>query len=335
MGGVRLSRVALAYNARTSDDEAEAEHFAPEYVDRLLGALEELGHEAVPVEMTGAPVEVAGRLLDARPDIVLNLAEGVRGPWREAAWPILYEALGLPYTGSGAPALFLGLDKRLLEDTLERHGVRVPRGGAVTQDHPGFPDGLQAPVLLKPNYEGSSKGIHQDSVHEDLDEATQAAHALLEEYPQGIDVEEFVPGRELNVSYLEGAGDGGILPTLEYRMPDQDYPMMDYETKRSEGKGVEEVCPAPLAPGEGKEVIAAARRSFAALKVRDLARADMRLRDDGTPFLIEVNPLPGLRDVSPFVRSAAAAGLSLPDVLGHVLDAAAMRCAPPSMEAIV
>jgi len=318
--------MAVAYNERTAETEDQAERLREEYVEGIVDALRRLGHRAYALEVSGAPAEVFRRVAEARPDLVFNLAEGQGGAWREAFCPMLYGFLGLPYTGAGPGILGLGLDKRLTEEALALRGVAVPRGALVTPEAPDIPDALRYPLLVKPNFEGSSMGIHQGSVVQDTATARRRIDDMLEAYPDGLDVEEFIEGREITVGYVEGLRERFTAP-VEYRFPEGREPIMDYETKMAKGAeaAVTTFCPAPLGTREREAVLDTAARAVSAMRLPDLGRVDLRLRADGRVFLIEVNPLPGLRRISPLVVGARAQGHGYDDVIGAIVGTAARR----------
>lgn len=319
-------RIALTYNLQTSNTEEQAERLRQDYVDRVADALDRLGHAVVPVEVSGDPPAIFRRILEAEPELVFNLAEGEKGVWREAFYPMLYEFLGLPYTGAGPGVLGMGLDKRLTEEALAVKGVEVPRGRLVTPEEPEVPPELRYPLLIKPNFEGSSMGIHQDSIVRGPDEARERVARLLEEFPDGLDVEEYIEGREVTIGYL-AEPERNFTAIVEYRFPHGGEAIMDYETKQAEGseEAVTTLCPAPLEGLERVAVLDTAARAVCALRLPDLGRVDLRLRDDGKVFLIEVNPLPGLRDMSPLVVGAAEAGMEYDEVIDAIVVSAARR----------
>lgn len=317
----RQLRIAVAHNLRRTESEKEAEHLSQEYVDGVVEGLRSLDHDAVPVEVSGAHADVMKRLARTEADLVFNLAEGDTGAWREAFYPILYEFLDLPYTGARPRVLALGLDKRLAEEALALRGVRVPRGRLIKADAPELDDALEYPLLLKPNFGGSSMGIHQESVVRDPGAAQQRLDALLEDYPDGVDVEEFIEGRELTIGFV-GTYPEGLTEIVEYTFPGNEHNIFDYETKQD--GNVETTCPAELDEAVAQRVRDAAVRSFAALGLQDFGRVDVRLRD-GEPVIIEINPLPGLRKVSPLVVGARAQGMDYPTVLRRIVDSAARR----------
>ena len=210
-------RIALTYNLRLSDAEEEAEFDTAETVNTLAGAIERLGHRLERVEVSGPASRIVPRLEAYSPDLIFNTAEGRRGRFREAFYPALFDELGFPYTGSDAYALAVTLDKQLTKLMLREHGVRTPGWQYVEHPEELNPRALRFPVIVKPNFEGSSKGITQDSVAETVEELEQKVAYALERYPAGILVEEYIAGRDITVPYLAAVQNdfGGVLSPVE------------------------------------------------------------------------------------------------------------------------
>ncbi|MFW5860388.1 MAG: P1 family peptidase [Planctomycetota bacterium] len=321
-------RIGLAYNLRRDQSEASAELLSQEDVDRLLGAIETNGHVAVPMEMCGTPHAIVDRLLAAQVDLIFNVAEGIAGVHREAHYPAIFQTLGIPFTGSRSFALHVGLDKRLTAAILERRGICVPRGHLIEPDGPPLPEDMPYPLMIKPNAEGSSKGITQDSIVEDRAQAEKRIDALLPDYPGGLIAEQFIEGRELAVPWLEGHP-GGVLEVVEWRFRRQSgYWIMDYEAEQA--GMLEADCPPALGEQERQAVLELAGRAVSTLQLQDLGRLDIRLASDGTPYLIEVNVLPGLRPDFSFMTAAHSVGLSFEAVIGRIIDTASRRQGIPN-----
>jgi len=322
-GGVLDMRVGLTFNLRQEGGEDQAELLTRKDVDRLLEAIEDLGHQAVPIEVTGPPRVIIDRLVKAAPDLVFNVAEGAGGASREAYYPSIFQMLRLPFTGSYSFALHVGLDKQLTEAILDKQGIQVPRGALVRCDDHCLPEDMPFPLIIKPNAEGSSKGISQESVVESRGEAEDVIQELLPDYPLGLTAEEYIPGRELAVPWLE-AWPGGLLEIVEWEIQrEEGRAIMDYE---SEVEGMlESVCPPELEPEERQAVLALADRTVQALELNDLGRVDIRLHENGIPYLIEVNALPGLRPNFSYMTSARTKGLEFTEVIGLVIRSAAQR----------
>ena len=182
-------RIAFTHNLRLTDSEEEAEFDTAETVDAIAEGLRAGGHEVEKIEVTGPASHLAARIEIFGPDLIFNNAEGRRGRTREAFYPALFEELGFPYTGSDAYVLTVTLDKWLTKLVLAQRGIDTPRGRLVTPDElkrlkdPGTL-GLALPVIVKPNYEGSSKGIGDDAVVRDAETLAEAAAARAALVPE-------------------------------------------------------------------------------------------------------------------------------------------------------
>src|SRR5215208_3011219 len=188
-------RIALTHNLRIVDGEEEAEFDTRETVDALAGAIERLGHRVERIEVSGPASRTVARLEAYGPDLVFNTAEGRRGRFREAFFPALFDELGMPYTGSDAYVLALTLDKQLTKLVLAQHGVTTPRWQYVEEARALQINALRYPVIVKPNFEGSSKGITQDSVVEDARLLHEVVRAAVARYPAGVLAEEATASR--------------------------------------------------------------------------------------------------------------------------------------------
>src|SRR3974390_2186361 len=159
-------RIALTHNLRVTDSEEEAEFDSPETIAAIAAALSGVGHRVEPFDVTGPASLLVTRLEAFAPDMIFNLAEGHRGKTRRAFYPALFEELGVPSTGSDAYTLCVTLDKALTKKQLAGWGVPSPPGRFVTRAmlSRGGLDELPFPVMVKPNFEGSSKGISDGNV---------------------------------------------------------------------------------------------------------------------------------------------------------------------------
>src|SRR3954465_11790559 len=155
-------RIALTHNLRLTDSEDEAEFDTRETIDALTAAIERLGHRVERIEVSGPASRTAARIEAFSPELIFNTAEGRRGRFREAFYPALFDELGFPYTGSDAGGLAGTPGKALTKLMLREPGVVSPLGQFVEEIAQLKPDNLRYPVIVKPNFEGSSKGITQD-----------------------------------------------------------------------------------------------------------------------------------------------------------------------------
>lgn len=320
-------RIAFTHNLRTLPTEEQAEFDSPETVDTLAAALAVLGHEVVRIDVTAPLPEVVDRLRDARADLCFNTAEGVRGPHREALYPAIFEELGLPYTGSDPRACALTLDKQLTKLVVAEAGVPVARGLSVRALEQ-LPASFPLPAFVKPNFEGSSKGITARSRCTTRAELEERVAEQLAQYPDGVLVEEYVDGVDVVVPFLEGTAPefDGVLTPSSYLIGGEVGAIYDYRSKNDDSDSVEVVTPAALPAETLVNLRRVAHLAFRALGIRDLGRLDFRVRPDGGVVFIEANALPSLEPGASIYAASAREGLEGVDaVLGQIIESAARR----------
>jgi D-alanine-D-alanine ligase len=310
--------LALTYNLKRSSREEEAEFDSAETIAALADILRALGHEVVPVDVSCSVVETVRRLRRAAPDLVFNLAEGRRGAFREGFFPALFDELGLRYTGSGPSVLALCLDKALANRVVRAAGVRVPEGWFV-RDATQLP-AVSFPAIVKPNFEGSSKGITQASVVTDACGLHAAVADALARYPEGVLVEELVDGMDVSVAWVDGLG---VLAPIGYVYePTGRHAILDLALKQGPAEGVQVAIPPALDASVREELVVVASRAFAALGVSGYGRADFRVSARGEVCFLEMNPLPSLApDDEELYAAAAFMGKSPADLLGSIVAA--------------
>jgi D-alanine-D-alanine ligase len=224
------------------------------------------------------------------------------------------------------------LDKALTKLMLGEHGVISPRGQFVEEIGQLKLDGWRWPVIVKPNFEGSSKGITQESVIEERSRLRAFVEKQLVRFPSGVLVEEFIPGKDLTVAFLERTAPdrGGVLTPVEYIIDEAElskrrYRIYDYDLKAVHYDAVSVRCPAHF-PGHVLERAQdMARKAYKALGCRDLGRIDLRVAEDGQVYFIELNALPSLEPGAGIYAAAALEGLHTDAVLGKVIESAVAR----------
>ena len=325
-------RIALTFNLRLSDSEEEAEFDTEDTVNALAGAIERLGHRLERFEVSGPASRIVSRLEAYNPDLIFNTAEGRRGRFREAFYPALFEELGFPYTGSDAYALAVTLDKQVTKLLLKEHNVRTPNWQFIEHASEFRPGLLRLPVIVKPNFEGSSKGITQESIAETEDEAKVRVTQALENYPAGILVEEYIAGRDLTVPFLESLENdfGGVLAPVEYVIDPllgsgRRYPIYDYDLKTKHETAVSVRAPAAISHEASAALRKTAQEIFRALDCKDLGRIDFRLDEKGMAYFLEINELPSLEPGAGIYAAAALEGLHFDAVINSVIASAARR----------
>lgn len=322
---VQPIRVGFTYNVkRSADGDDEAEWDPPETIIAIANALARQGHIVVHLEATPDLPRV---LAEADVDLIFNIAEGVEGRNREAQVPALCELLGIPYTGSDSATLAIALDKALGKKVLLQHDILTPKFQVMESHRERLSPDMKFPLIVKPNAEGSSKGIGSTSVVDNEDDLREKVKELIERYRQPALVEEYIAGREFTVGLL-GDKRPRVLPPMEikFKKKDNPRPVYDYGVKQEWEEYVYYECPAKLTEAEQKAMEKIARATFWALDCRDVARVDMRMDAEGRIYVLEVNPLPGLTpDYSDLVLIAKACGMEYDQLIAEIMQGGLRR----------
>lgn len=307
-----------------------SEFDSPATVNAIRDGLLASGHRVHMVEADGQHVSW---LLTHAVDLVFNIAEGTGGAHRESQAPAILEVLQIPFTGSGSFVLALTLDKAKSKQILAAEGLPTPAWQLFRTGAEPLDPRLQFPLIVKPNREGSGKGISRESVVRDEPALRRQVAWILEHYRQDVLVEEFIDGGELTVGVL-GNDLPQALPILEIDFsPCGKSGESFYSWRMKEFQGDEALgltpgfyCPARLDAETADRVKAVAVRAHQALGCADVSRTDIRLRKDGTPFILEINPLPGFDPhESNLPMMAQAAGVPYPVLLHHLVELAWAR----------
>lgn len=338
-----------------------AELDCPQTIHVLRDAIACQGHEVVLIEADEAAY---GRLRASGIDLVFNIAEGIRGEDREAQIPAMLEMLGIPYTGSGPLSLALCLHKAKTKELLAWHGIPTPAFQVWHSPDDPLSDVLMYPLIVKLLHEGSSMGLSYESVVDTDKTLRERVRYLLETYQQPVLVEQFVEGREFTVPIV-GNSPPRALPVIEvlfkgprpmtlfqpddpvvrmlaraqgqHLVPADDVRLSEDRRfallKTDTGMELEvpvsltnSVCPAEVPQPLAEALQKTALRAYHALECRDWCRVDMRLGADHVPQVLELNPIAGIDPSYWFPRSARAAGMTYPELIGAIIDAARHRC---------
>jgi len=267
--------------------------------------------------------------LDAlRPDVVFNLCEGYRessaGEYGVAA---LLELLGIPYTGSGAMALGIALNKPLSKELFIARGIPTPRF-AVYRQRPARLPALTFPLILKLAAEDASLGITPENVVADEASALTRLQQLLDEYHAPMLVEEFVDGREFTVPLFDGR------PLLVEEIEMHVEPRIvgfraKWEAGSAEYEGTNPVFDPLISQSQREEMMTLAVRVADALGIRDYARVDFRMDASGRISVLEANPNPDISAGSGYRRALDVAGIAYPAFIAMLLEKALGRGAAP------
>ena len=282
----------------------------------------------------GAPQEqargsIAARMLEALQsgplagvEVIFNALHG--GAGEDGRIQALLELAGIPYTGSGPLASALTMDKWLTKQIARAAGVTVPEGLLWRSGDTTPPEVLAAewngrlghPLVVKPVDQGSTVGFSLVRETEELGEALRAAAA----FGESVLVEAYIPGREVTVAVLGGEA----LPVVEIVPVHGVY---DYDCKYTPGLSRYH-CPAELERGTAQALQEAALEVFRRLQHRDYSRMDFRLSEEGRPYLLEGNTLPGFTATSLVPKAAAAVGIGFETLCVRLVEAALARSIP-------
>lgn len=280
--------------------------------------------------VTGDITKAIKRLKKYSPDAVFNFVESIEGKSNyESAFAGIYDLLGFQYTGNSCITLGNCLNKDRAKRILIAEGITTPVSAVIKNGELQNKEfNLNFPVILKLLNEDASIGISEFSVVNNTEDLNKQIEFLYKTYSQDILAEEFINGREINAAVLNGK----VLPLSEIvftGLPDGLPKIVTYEGKWIEEsiyyKFTKPQCPAEIDRETAEKIETTAIKAYNALSCRDYARVDIRLSEDNTPYVIEVNPNPDISEDSGFVRAAKAAGFTYESMLAEIAGFAISR----------
>lgn len=349
---MKKRRVALLANVKANAPEFEGmpedqwdDLDSEKTVNTLVQAIRSGGHTC---EFLEGDISLFDTIRKYNPDICFNICEGHFGDSREAQVPAILEMLRIPYTGSKVLTLALALDKPMTKRVLAYHDLPTPTYQTFERVDEPVNDDMLYPLFVKPSREGTGMGVSGRSiVHNESELRDMVAH-ILERYKQPALVERFIDGREVTVGVV-----GNLIGPVARRLPEDEeaprvqaglrfFPPMEVNLKPFETTDVvysnrlkvaladqlDYLCPAPLDTETKDELNWLTAAVFRVCGAHDVSRVDFRLdaNDDWKPYILEINPLPGLSPgVSDLVIEAAAEGVDHTYLVNMILDTALKR----------
>ena len=314
-------------------------------IQALLRAIASGGHACEFLEGDSTLLDSLRRY---QPDICFNICEGHFGDAREAQIPAMLEMLRIPYTGSKVLTLALALDKPMTKRVLTYHDLPTPQFQVFErEDEPLSPD-MIFPMFVKPSREGTGMGVSANSIVREIGELREQVAYVMTRYQQPALVEHYIEGREVTVGVvgnLVGPAarrlpddeeapriQAGLhfLPTLEVNLTpfSEDDIVYSNRLKVELAAELDYLCPAPLDAELVADLEWYTAAVFRVTGALDVSRVDFRLdaNDNLKPYILEINPLPGLSPgVSDLVIEAAAQGISHAELVNMILDSALRR----------
>ena len=329
MEGLRVS--VLYYEDR---DTAVVEH--DEVVEEVAGALSAAGHQPVLLSVYDDLRELVDKLAEQKPDLVFNLCETFAGrDANEGNVTAALVLLGQRFTGTGPVGMALRQDKAITKKLLQFHDVACPKFAIFDTENLEFAGKMRFPVFVKPMRGDASVGVHDSSLVRNYDSLIERVDFIHKDLQDAALVEEYIEGREFYVGVL-GNDPAEALPIIEMdfsKLP-QGYPHIygweakfDHASRQFES--VNAIVATDLAPETRHRITSSALGAVYALQVRDYARVDIRLAQDGMPYVIEVNANPYLERTSAFAIAALQAGMGYNTLINRIVQIA-WKCSEQS-----
>jgi D-alanine-D-alanine ligase len=322
-------------------DDLDSEKTVASLVDDIRSG----GYEC---EFLEGDVTLIGNLQKLKPDICFNICEGHFGDGRESQVPAILEMMRIPYTGSKVMTLALALDKPMTKRILFWHELPTPSFQTFERVDEELHDDLKFPLFAKPSREGTGMGVSSRSIINNEKELREQIDYILKKYQQTVLVEQFIEGREVTVGLV-----GNLIGPVARRLPDPAtspriqaglhfFPPMEVDLQAFQDSDVvysnrlkvdladqlDYLCPAPLEQEMIDELNWLAAACFRVVGALDVSRIDFRLdaNDHWKPYILEINPLPGLSPgISDIVIEAAADGINHAELVHMILNTALKR----------
>jgi D-alanine-D-alanine ligase len=352
MADMKNFRVALLANLKTNAPQWEgmpADQWddldSEKTVHALVNAIREGGHTC---EFLEGDISIVDTVRKFKPDICFNICESHFGDAREAQVPAILEKLQIPYTGSQVLCLALALDKPMTKRVLTYHDLPTPDFQTFERVDEPLDERMNFPLFVKPSREGTGMGVSAQSIVKNEAELREQVGLIINRYQQAALVETFIDGREVTVGMV-----GNLRGPVARRMPHDEslprvqaglrfFPPMEVDLSPYQDTDIvydnrlkvdladqlTYLCPAPLDEELVDELNWLAAAVFRVTGGLDVSRVDFRLsaQENWKPYILEINPLPGLSPgISDIVIEAAAEGIGHTELVNMILDTALRR----------
>jgi D-alanine-D-alanine ligase len=327
---MRMKTVGLTYDLKTDYEfkdgdppDANAEFDHPSTINVIAKAIESSGFK---VRKIGNASNLLDKIDNLGVDIVFNISEGISGRNRESQVPILLEMAGIPFVGADALTLGLTLDKVMAKKIFIAEKIPTPRFFEIrSPDELVNTDHCKFPLIIKPRFEGSSKGLTENSRVENNEELKKQVEYIINTYKQPALIEEFISGQEFTVAIV-GNDPPEAMPIVQIKI-DGRLQLKDkfYTFARITSDRLEYICPARVSNELKKKLIDFALKTYRAVECRDFGRVDFRVDSEGNPYVLEINPLPSLSTEDVFMLVAKNIGISYEGIIGRILNSAIKR----------
>jgi D-alanine-D-alanine ligase len=326
--------VGIAFNAYDPITGTKVPDPSDESVEQtareILAAVTELGYTAFTIALQKSFLGFIQRLKNLNANVVINLCEAFLGlPQLEANVAAAFELFDIPYTGNDSRTLALCLNKWKTKAVLKSAGLLS--APAVLVDSAEAKVDLSFPLIVKPNTEDASLGIHPESVVRDEASLRAQIQRILDNFEEAVLIESFIEGREFNVSVMDVEKPEPLpVSEIDYsQLPEGQPAICGYEAKWHTDSvlyaATPPVCPAKIEDELRAKLQETAVKAFLACECRDYARVDFRVDKKGRIHVLEVNPNPDISLNAGYARALAAAGLEYKIFWKKLIDKAMAR----------
>lgn len=307
-------------------EDVYEEFDARETINALKEVFEKNEFEVILLESGKRFIE---KILKEKVDFVFNIAEGFGTRSREGHVPSVCEMLNIPYSGSDPLSLNITLDKEMCKRFAKSIGVLTPKFKVINnlKELKKFKF-RNFPCVLKLKNEGSSIGLRLSSKLKNLKELKEKAEELLEKYKEPVLVEKFIGGKEITLGIIGNENNlkfTGLMEIRPKKLKQEEF-LYSLEVKRNFKEEVEYIVPPEIDKKIMEKIKKYSLKLFNYLSLRDFSRFDFRLDEEGNPYFLEINPLPGLNpQTSDLPIMAYKMGLSYEKLIMSVLESAFER----------
>lgn len=323
-------RIGILYNINTNDPNNLDDNESKDIVKKFIQILHPF-FDIVPIQATEKNLNL---ISNKKFDFIFNICEGFNNNPSGESWVAsIIELRNIPFTGSNSFTLGLCLRKHLVKQILIQNNLRTPNF-VYSSSYKEFlrkdTTNLSFPVIVKPAEQDASNGIDESSFIKTREELEKRVQKHFENFSTGVLIEEYIDGREINVSIVGNGAEQESLPLSEilFDIPPETPKILTYDSKWNENSVIYQrtygVCPAKVADPLKHEMETMAFKAYNLFNCKDYARVDFRIKGN-IPYILEVNPNPGINTDSGLIRSATVAGYSYEQFILYILKSAFKR----------
>ncbi len=334
---MKVAILSNIFKKESDSDFKEVEDDLMEVGNAVKNALEIAGHQTVFFDVNETTFE---QLRNSDVEFAFNVCERFNGSSLfEPHIASMLELLNIPYTGSGPLTLATCINKVRVKEILMHHGILTPNYQVFYSRNKKLDPELKFPLIVKPVCMDNSIGITNDSVVNNEEELRSRVGYILRTYDQPALIEEFIDGKEVTIGVLGNGRTATVLPPAEVLFNNwtEENKIYSYEAKwlkeTDSWKNVAITCPADLPKYQEYRIKRIALQVYSVLGCRDYGRIDFRLSKEGVPYVLELNPNPG---ISPYIDlsdgqpelipySANKAGMTYNDLILRIFNEALDR----------